>query len=351
MLSTDISNCYGTIDNRLLTKILPKNVGSTIQSLVQMLQGGVGIGIPQGAVIYDFLAELILGELDKKLTQKLQEKNIKDGYFIIRYRDDYRIFSNDKNQIEIIFSTLQKVLLEANCLLGASKTNMTNSLIINSIKKDKLYHIENTPISNKKGCDFNGVQKFLIYVLLFSEKHPNAGQLCNMLGELKHFISQGNFHDFKKHYKEKKYVAPILAILVKLIEKNPKIYKQCLELIYIFTHQLSDDNRKELLTRIKKKILSSHANNVFSEIWLQCLMISLDEETSTPYTSPLCQFAEGKTPQLWERKFLKGKYAKHNYEQNLCNLDDIKEKAKNSILSDTDDFDFDINLDSSYWGF
>ena len=41
------------------------------------------------------MAEIILGYADLLLHQELKKKNI-SGYEMIRYRDDYRIFCNDK---------------------------------------------------------------------------------------------------------------------------------------------------------------------------------------------------------------------------------------------------------------
>ncbi len=40
ILSTDISNCYGCLDSRILGQVLPKSIAPQVQSLVQMLQGG-----------------------------------------------------------------------------------------------------------------------------------------------------------------------------------------------------------------------------------------------------------------------------------------------------------------------
>ena len=47
-------------------------------------------GIPQGSVLMDFLAEIVLGYADTKITEKI-DSEISD-YKIIRYRDDYKIF-------------------------------------------------------------------------------------------------------------------------------------------------------------------------------------------------------------------------------------------------------------------
>lgn len=56
-------------------------------------------GIPQGGVLFDFIAEMVLGYSDLLLYEELQRIGITD-YKILRYRDDYRIFSNSKEELE-----------------------------------------------------------------------------------------------------------------------------------------------------------------------------------------------------------------------------------------------------------
>lgn len=58
-------------------------------------------GIPQGSALMDFIAEIVLVYCDEKLTKKLESLNITD-YKILRYRDDYRVFSNCSSDLELI---------------------------------------------------------------------------------------------------------------------------------------------------------------------------------------------------------------------------------------------------------
>ena len=65
-------------------------LGNKIDSLIQLMQNGQTNGIPQGSVLMDFIAEIILSYADKLLDEKI--KNLNLDYKVIRYRDDYRIF-------------------------------------------------------------------------------------------------------------------------------------------------------------------------------------------------------------------------------------------------------------------
>lgn len=84
------------------------------------MQYGQTNGIPQGSVLSDFIAEMILAYIDKELDERLEKVGILD-YRIIRYRDDYRIYSNSKEEIEKIAFLLQDVLSGFNFQLNTKK--------------------------------------------------------------------------------------------------------------------------------------------------------------------------------------------------------------------------------------
>lgn len=86
----------------------------------------------------------------------LISRGIKD-FKIIRYRDDYRIFSNNKNDLQIIFKELTKILNYLNLQINDSKTLRTDDIIGNSLKKDKVYGILN-PIDDSLNLQKNYLQ-------------------------------------------------------------------------------------------------------------------------------------------------------------------------------------------------
>jgi hypothetical protein len=52
-------------------------------------------GIPQGSVLMDFIAEMVLGYADTLITKKLKEIKCDKDYQILRYRDDFKIGSQN----------------------------------------------------------------------------------------------------------------------------------------------------------------------------------------------------------------------------------------------------------------
>ncbi len=49
-------------------------------------------GIPQGSSLMDLIAEMVLGYADEELDKLIASK--KGQFKIIRFRDDYKIFTN-----------------------------------------------------------------------------------------------------------------------------------------------------------------------------------------------------------------------------------------------------------------
>lgn len=198
MFVTDITNCYGTIELQTVEKALSRkgtasevDVKTDIVRILTMLRQGRNIGLPQGSTLYDIVAEIVLGYADMLLREALERDDITEGYEILRYRDDYKIFANDKDLLERISYKLQHVLEGLNLRLNSAKTRISDSIITDSIKPDKLAYIYNTPIyNNKKQCDFDGIQKQLLFILQFGRQYPNCGQMRMLLSKLSTWIEE-----------------------------------------------------------------------------------------------------------------------------------------------------------------
>ena len=113
MFVTDITNCYGSVNPQAFDwafsfkdtefELKAENpIAKNIQKYLCAFQQGRNIGIPQGSAIFDFIGEIILGYSDLLLHEAIRKKGITASYEIIRYRDDYRVFCNDKKVLEKI---------------------------------------------------------------------------------------------------------------------------------------------------------------------------------------------------------------------------------------------------------
>ena len=89
MFVTDITNCYGSIYTHSIAWALmgkdvakskkgkPGLLGNIIDTYMQGMQYGQTNGIPQGSVLFDFIAEMVLGYADFLLSKKLTEEVIR----------------------------------------------------------------------------------------------------------------------------------------------------------------------------------------------------------------------------------------------------------------------------------
>ena len=171
------------------------------------MQNGQTNGIPQGSVLMDFIAEIILGYSDSELTIKLENLGIED-YYIIRYRDDYRVFTNSKEDNETIAREITLTLQDIGLQLNASKTNSSEDVVLSSLKEDKLEAIS---FFNKNQSDIN-IQKSLLKLVVFSRKYPNSGQLPKQLAKL------------SKKLENKENPKVIISIITDIMINNPRMH-------------------------------------------------------------------------------------------------------------------------------
>ena len=93
LLITDISNCYGSIYTHSIAWSLHSNgregakrdrnnknlLCNAIDVIIQNISYGQTNGIPQGSVLMDFIAEVVLGYADSILSDKIKyDKTIKN---------------------------------------------------------------------------------------------------------------------------------------------------------------------------------------------------------------------------------------------------------------------------------
>lgn len=124
----------------------------------------------------DFIAEIVLGYIDRILGVTLQRQGIVD-YKIFRYRDDYRIFVNNSNDGEMVLKLLSKIMMPFGLKLNASKTKGSQDIITQSIKKDKLAWLfipKNYRI---------GLQKQLLLIRQHGINYTNSASLVTALNK------------------------------------------------------------------------------------------------------------------------------------------------------------------------
>lgn len=302
VFETDITDCYSSISTHSIawaieTKEIAKGnhktnlLGNFIDKSIQIAQNQQTNGIPQGSVLMDFIAEMVLGYVDELLSVKLQENCIED-YHILRYRDDYRIFVNNYDIGESIIKMLSEVLMPFGLKLNASKTKCYQDVIIASIKQDKLSWL---PQSEQKLNDLS-LQKHLLLIKQHSLQYPNSGSLT---------VALNNFYQQVKKQKSKTLIAyfnQIISIVTDIAYHNPKCIAVCCAIISQFLSLLKNDVHKNIMLKVYNK-LQKAPNSGFSQIWLQRVLKNNTKEID--YTEPLCHLVCGnKGTMIWNHSWI-----------------------------------------------
>lgn len=365
MFVTDITNCYGSVNlqsiewalsrkNTSLATNENQKIGKNITLFLSDLQQGRNTGIPQGSTLFDLTAEIILCYSDLLLHEQLERCGIVEGYEILRYRDDYKIFCNDKDTLEKISYILQQVLESLNFRMNSNKTFISESIITDSIKSDKLYYISNTPIFNKKGCDFDGFQKHMLYILLFSRKFPNSGQLRTLLSDVNTRIAErialnkketmliwDDMSPVNSNGEILENIKAICAIATQIAVENVSVVHYVLRIISRLVNSMEDERqeeKEEIISLVCDKLIKQ-PNSTYSKIWLQNMTYNQDVvKKVSPYDFELCNLVMGETVNLWNNSWLKDSLTKDFPIESIIDKDVLSEATPIITFKETQNY-------------
>lgn len=366
MFVTDITNCYGSINPQSIEwALLCKNtkhenkenvsLAQNVQKYLRALQHGHNIGIPQGSALFDFVAEIILGYSDLLLSEALQKEKMK-GYEIIRYRDDYRVFCNDKDTLERISFILQTVLEGLNFRMNSQKTKISDSVVMDSIKPDKLFYIYNTPVYNKKGTDFDSIEKHLLFILMYGRQYPNSGQLKTLLSDidkriekwLKPYEVEIEVVDLieEKTVKKKETrrrlltggsIRALSAVATQIALDNVAVSHYALRVVSRMVDSLKDMNEKrDIIDKVYTKLCKQH-NSDYNQLWLQNITYTQDKKRKkSPYTMRLCKLVMGNMDApLWNNSWMKPELFENMPYDSIVNKETLKKATPVIVFRET----------------
>ena len=304
------------------------------------MSNGQTNGIPQGSVLMDLIAEIVLSYADLCLSVRLKHIDKKD-FYILRYRDDYRIFVNSPQIADEIIKMLTEVLIDLGLKLNSSKTTFSNNVIQSSIKSDKLdwlvvskdletaqinenfktvqkcllliyQNVIKSPIkSDKLDCplinkdletmrmnkNFKATQKYLLLIHQFALKYPHSGTIEKELQLILKQLREG-----KDETRNKENIEVLISIVVDITLLNPRTYSISMAILSILFGLID----KKLIESIVDKIVNkfnSIPNTGYMQIWLQRAIIKL-QITQKDLCEPLCKLVGGESIKLWNNKWL-----------------------------------------------
>lgn len=300
VLHADITDCYAAIythsiawalHGKATAKANRKDmtlIGNLIDVHIQNMRHGQTNGIPQGSVLMDLVAEMVLGYADLELSERLSRDGITD-YVVLRYRDDYRIFVNNPQSGEAILKTLTEVMIDLGLKLNTAKTTGSQSVVSSSLKKDKLAWLR-TRQSDRD------IQKHLLVIHSHGTDYPNAGSLV---------VALARFHERLSKAKKLRNPVPLISITVDIAYSSPRTFPVCAAIISkVLSTVKTKKERLRLIEKIHNK-LSQLPNTGHMEVWLQ--RISYPYSRSIAFKESLCKLVDGGAAQIWNNDWISSK--------------------------------------------
>lgn len=301
LLKTDVSNCYGSIYTHSIAWALhgydiakaaqtdKTLLGNQIDFHIRNSRYGQTNGITQGSVLMDIVAELVLAYVDYLITDKLQGNK---DFHILRYRDDYSIFTlNDQRASEIV-RVISDCLRRVGMQLGARKTTANSNIIEGSIKPEKLagVQLEDMDISQAKT-----IQKQLLRLHAFSRLYPNTGAIKR--------LADSAFQKILKVTEAPEDLGVQIAIACDIAVVSPSAFPALSGIIAKLISLAPESERPGMWGRVSKK-MKRIPHNGHLEVWLQRVTRARGVELTFDSDEPICKIVNGETAQLWNNNWI-----------------------------------------------
>lgn len=351
MLCADIADCYPSIYTHSIVwalhgrgqaklsatgdKQAKKNtkLGDEIDKCIRGMQSGETLGIPQGSTIFDFIAEIILAYADHLLESELKKQGVVD-IRVLRYRDDYRIFSNSLDDLNKVSTLLHQVLGTLHFNLNASKTFISDDPLNDVFKKDKITLI-------KRGLDLRdygkrSIQKQLLVIRDFSLEYPNSGSIGRLLRYATDRIKSE--HDKKEGGFFGENLQILIVLVVDILMKNPKYTPTLVIMLGYLLNKLEEEKKRGVLSQVRNRVKQlpqvSHI-----EIWMTYLLLRQKYEISEgTFSEPLCSFLKKRGQDLWDITWLKDEYTKGFPLYSICDPYWLKSASPSIPIEETELF-------------
>ncbi len=301
VLHTDVTDCYASLYTHSISwalhglDVAKKNkgknelLGNKIDAYIQASRYGQTNGISQGSVLMDFIAEIVLGYVDKQITVELGEPS---DFRILRYRDDYRIFANSDERAEAILKIISDKLRSIGMKLGVSKTIMNTNVVEGAIKADKLAAID---LQDLGKTNAKTIQKQLLRLHTFGRRFPNSGALRRLTGELHTKILKEtiDLDDLEVQ----------VAIATDIAVVSPLTFPAIAGVLSHLIALAPKGKKEQLWLKVKGK-MNRVPYNGYLEIWLQRVMKPKSVGLEFDSKEAICQIVNGQTPNLWENEWI-----------------------------------------------
>ncbi|MCF3593329.1 RNA-directed DNA polymerase [Rhodobacteraceae bacterium LMO-12] len=301
LLKTDVSNCYGSLYTHSIPWALygyetgkekqsDKSLfGNQVDFHIRNSRYGQTNGITQGSVLMDIIAELVLAYVDYLITERLSGD---EDFHILRYRDDYSIFTrNDQRAAEIV-RVISDCLRKVGMQLGAAKTSVSTNIVEGSIKPEKLagIQLEDMDIAQAKT-----IQKQLLRLHAFARLYPNTGAIKRLADSVFQKIS--TITDVPDD------LGVQVAIVCDIAAVSPSAFPALSGVLAKLISLAPEQDRPEMWQKVAKK-MERIPHNGHLEVWLQRVTKAKGVGVEFDSLEPICQIVNGQMAQLWNNDWI-----------------------------------------------
>jgi hypothetical protein len=329
LLHTDVTDCYGSLYTHSIVWALhglkskdEKNketeLGDKIDSHIRAGRYGQTNGIAQGSVLMDFIAELVLGFVDKLINEELEQINQKDAR-VLRYRDDYRIFANSDEDAERVLKVISDKLHVVGMKLGVSKTFSCRNVVEGSIKPDKLAGLDLQDLGESSETT---IQKQLLRLHSFGQRFPNSGALRRLVSDFYDCISQQTKAPYDLDVQ--------VAIATDIAFVSPSTFPAVASILSHLISLAPSEEKIRLWTSVREKMRRVPYNG-YLEVWLQRVTKPRAVGFVLDSNEPICQIVNGAASQLWESSWITDESLKKVLDVSkivIADAEDVPEKVQ-----------------------
>ncbi len=301
LLKTDVSNCYGSLYTHSIPwalygyetakeKLNDKSLfGNQVDFHIRNSRNGQTNGITQGSVLMDIIAELVLAYVDHLITKHLSDHK---DFHILRYRDDYSVFTQNDQQAAEIVMEISNCLRKVGMQLGAAKTSVSTNIIAGAIKPEKLagIHLEDMDITQAKT-----IQKQLLRLHAFARRYPNTGAIKR--------LADNAFQRISKITDVPEDLGVQVAIVCDIAAVSPGAFPALSGVLAKLISLAPEQARRQMWEKVAKK-MQRIPHNSHLEVWLQRVTKAKGVGLIFNSSEPICKIVNGQDAQLWNNDWI-----------------------------------------------
>lgn len=274
---TDITNFYASVYTHSIAWALEGRetafedkqcslTGNKIDKLVQYANDARTNGIPVGSALSDLIAEIVLSDVDARVSKTLHDLD----FVAVRFKDDYRVLCQNEDDARKVLRTLSFELEKINLVLNEKKTTISDL-------PDGLYRAHDREyfphsLRERRSISFKTFEHTLLIALDIHRKYPGTSILEKFLSELLTKKNKLKIRFAKRQEMKTRQVKKLFSLLFLVKRESEKLLSNALaiiELVYLDNLTAVDELKPYLGSIVETELkLSSDKASAFEVVWL-----------------------------------------------------------------------------------